>query len=194
VLSFPPFRLDLAEERLWRGECELRLRRKPFAILRFLAQNPRRLVAYSEVVEAVWGRIAMSESLVRTHMHDLRRVLGERVIETVVGRGYRFIRGVEIEGCATAPVVRTAEVGRARHLGLVPTLGSVPAGQPPEPARSLARPDQARLLKQIADAFQALGTSAVVVVIVGDPQGACLQSLSLETPDERATSAKRSAG
>lgn len=91
VLSFPPFRLDFAEERLWKGERELRLRRKPFTILRYLAQNPRRLVTYTELVDAVWGRIAMSESLVRTHMHDLRRALGEDVIETVLGRGYRFV-------------------------------------------------------------------------------------------------------
>src|SRR5262245_36625407 len=40
VLSFPPFQLDPADERLWRDGRELRLRRKPFAILRYLAENP----------------------------------------------------------------------------------------------------------------------------------------------------------
>jgi hypothetical protein len=39
----------------------------------------------------VWGKVAMSESLLRTHVHDLRSALGEGVVETVVGRGYRFI-------------------------------------------------------------------------------------------------------
>jgi DNA-binding response OmpR family regulator len=91
-LSFPPFRLDFVEERLWKGNLELQLRPKPFAILRYLAQNPRRLVTRAEIVDAVWGeRVAMSESLVRTHVHDLRRAVGESVIETVVGRGYRFV-------------------------------------------------------------------------------------------------------
>ena len=66
VLSFAPFRLDLDSERLWKHDQEVRLRRKPFAILRFLVQNPRRLVTHAEVVEAVWGKIAMSESLLRT--------------------------------------------------------------------------------------------------------------------------------
>src|SRR5580704_12757557 len=95
VLSFPPFRLDFVEERLWKGNLELQLRPKPFAILRYLARNPRRLVTRAEIVNAVWGgRVAMSESLVRTHMHDLRRALGESVIETVVGRGYRFVASV----------------------------------------------------------------------------------------------------
>ena len=95
MLSFAPFRLDLDSERLWKHDQEVRLRRKPFAILRFLVQNPRRLVTHAEVVEAVWGKIAMSESLLRTHVHDLRGVLGEGIVETVVGRGYRFVAEIE---------------------------------------------------------------------------------------------------
>lgn len=90
MLSFPPFRLDLDSERLWRHDEELHLRRKPFAILRYLVQNPQRLVTHGEIVESVWGKIAMSESLLRTHVRDLRQVLGAGIVETVVGRGYRF--------------------------------------------------------------------------------------------------------
>jgi DNA-binding winged helix-turn-helix (wHTH) protein/tetratricopeptide (TPR) repeat protein len=97
VRLFSPFRLDVRDERLWRGPEELRLRRKPFAILRHLTAHPVRLVTQEELVEAVWGKIAMSESLLRTHVSELRRVLGEDVIETVVGRGYRFLREVEAE-------------------------------------------------------------------------------------------------
>ena len=90
MLSFPPFRLDLDSERLWKHDAELHLRRKPFTILRYLVQNPQRLVSHDEIVQAVWGKIAMSESLLRTHVRDLRQVLGEGIVETVVGRGYRF--------------------------------------------------------------------------------------------------------
>jgi DNA-binding response OmpR family regulator len=95
VLSFPPFRLDLVEERLWKGTRELPLRRKPFAILRYLTLRPRRLVTRSEIVETVWGgRTAMSDSLLRTHIHYLRQAMGESIIETVFGRGYRFMATV----------------------------------------------------------------------------------------------------
>jgi predicted ATPase/DNA-binding winged helix-turn-helix (wHTH) protein len=114
--SFTPFRLDLASERLWKNGTELRLRRKPFAILRHLVQNPQRLVTHEEIVEAVWGKIAMSESLLRTHVHDLRRVLGEDVVETVVGRGYRFVPEVnytELEGSPSdAPRTEPHAAGR----------------------------------------------------------------------------------
>jgi len=90
LLSFATFRLDLDLERLWNHDREVQLRRKPFAILRLLVQNPKRLVTHAEIVEAVWGKTAMSESLLRNHVHDLRSVVGEGVVETVVGRGYRF--------------------------------------------------------------------------------------------------------
>lgn len=115
-LSFTPFRLDLASERLWKSGEELCLRRKPFAILRHLVQNPQRLVTHEEIVEAVWGKIAMSESLLRTHVHDLRQVLGEDVVETVVGRGYRFV----------------AEV---KHTELGGSEGDAPSAEPPAMAR-----------------------------------------------------------
>jgi DNA-binding winged helix-turn-helix (wHTH) protein/tetratricopeptide (TPR) repeat protein len=102
-LSFTPFHLDLASERLWKSGHELRLRRKPFAILRHLAQNPQRLVTHEEIVHAVWGKVAMSESLLRTHVHDLRRALGDGVVETVIGRGYRFIPEVTITKLEASP-------------------------------------------------------------------------------------------
>src|SRR5258705_6220324 len=123
VRMFGPFRLDTGEQRLWRGNDELKLRRKPFAILRFLTANPLRLATQEEVVEAVWGKIAMSESLLRTHMSELRRLLGEGVIETVVGRGYRFLLEVETERLqpstpktAETPATSGSLVGRREEL------------------------------------------------------------------------------
>ena len=116
MLSFPPFRLDLDDERLWKDGKELHLRRKPFAILRYLVQHPRRLVTQHEIVEAVWGNIAMSESLLRTHMSELRRVLGEGTIETVVGRGYRFLLEVK---CLELNLSRGETGSMAKGNGMV---------------------------------------------------------------------------
>lgn len=152
-LSFPPFRLDLVEERLWKGEVELRLRRKPFAILRYLAMNPRRLVTHAELVAAVWGgKIAMSESLIRTHVRDVRRVVGERLIETVVGRGYRFTADqAEVDdegGSAIRPTLRLAQ-GTEAEAPSAPTAGS------------------ARILEALASALSDLGPNAKVLLIIG---------------------------
>ena len=121
VLSFPPFRLDVADERLWRDGTEQKLRRKPFAILKYLATHPKRLVTQDDLIEAVWGKVVMSESLLRTHMRDLRQVIGDSIIETVVGRGYRFIADVcELDerdaNGATAMATVSLLVGRDDEL------------------------------------------------------------------------------
>jgi DNA-binding winged helix-turn-helix (wHTH) protein len=121
MLSFPPFRLDREQGRLWKGENQLTLRRKPFAILRYLAEHPKKLVTHQELIAEVWGGTVVSESAMRSHLHELRQVLGEGVIETVIGRGYRFVaeRREEVEAApppASDPLVvgRDAELSRLR--------------------------------------------------------------------------------
>ena len=121
MVVFGPFRLDLAEERLWHGTKPITLRRKPFAILAYLIANPRRLVTYDELLANVWSGTVVSESSVRTHVHELRQALGENVIETVIGRGYRFV--AEVKGAAEdpAPAARQTPsiVGRDADLGML---------------------------------------------------------------------------
>lgn len=87
MLSFPPFRLDVAEERLWKGTKLLAVRRKPFAILRYLATNPQRLVTHDELLREIWGGAVVSESSVRTHLHELRQLLGDLVRDVCAERG-----------------------------------------------------------------------------------------------------------
>jgi DNA-binding winged helix-turn-helix (wHTH) protein len=114
MLAFPPFRLDVAEQQLWKGARLLPLRRKPFAILRYLVEHPRRLVTHDELLKHVWGATAVSESAVRTHLHELRQALGEGVIETVIGRGYWFTVEPSVEAIAPEPggLDATPEHGR----------------------------------------------------------------------------------
>jgi DNA-binding response OmpR family regulator len=47
-LTFPPFRLELANERLWRGTEPLTLRPKAFRLLRYLAEHPERLLTHEK--------------------------------------------------------------------------------------------------------------------------------------------------
>ncbi len=91
MVLFPPFRLDADEGRLWKRETLLVLRRKPFAILCYLAAHPKKLVTHEELLAQVWRGAVVSDSAVRSHLHELRQVLGEGVIETVIGRGHRFV-------------------------------------------------------------------------------------------------------
>lgn len=120
MVFFPPFRLDSEQERLWKGDKLLTLRRKPFAILRYLAEHPKKLVTPEELLTHVWRGAVVSDSAMRSHLHELRQVLGEGVIETVIGRGYRFIAELAEDVPLSAPRA-TAEtdplvVGRDAEL------------------------------------------------------------------------------
>src|SRR5215510_1265167 len=95
-ISFPPFHLDMANERLWRGSSLVPLRPKTFAVLRYLVEHPHRLVTKEELLGAVWRGTYVSEAVPRVYVQELREVLEDsaalpRFIETVRGRGYRFI-------------------------------------------------------------------------------------------------------
>ena len=51
TFAFAPFRLDLSDERLWRGQEVIRLTPKAFAVLRCLTARPGRLVTKDELLD-----------------------------------------------------------------------------------------------------------------------------------------------
>ena len=109
--------MDVEQERLWKGSIAITLRRKPFAILRYLAQRPKQLVTHEELLAQVWRGQVVSDSAMRSHLHELRQQLGDGVIETVVGRGYRFVAELGADGLAPdAPAVDPLVVGRESEL------------------------------------------------------------------------------
>lgn len=119
AVDFAGFKLDLASEQLHKAGRPVTLRRKPFAILRYLATNPHRLITHAELLERVWQGTTVSESAVRTHVHELRQVLGEGVIETVIGRGYRFAAEISEGSAPRRAVNERMVVGRDRELDVL---------------------------------------------------------------------------
>jgi len=96
TLCFPPFRLDLVNERLWREGQEIPLRQKTFAVLRYLVEHPEQLVTKAALLEAVWAGVYVSDVAPGVCIQELRRALGDerqtpRFIVTIHRRGYRFI-------------------------------------------------------------------------------------------------------
>ena len=70
-VSFLDFTLDLAAERLVRGSVEVKLRPKSFQVLRYLVEHQGRVVTRDELMEVVWGDVAVSdESLIRSRFCD----------------------------------------------------------------------------------------------------------------------------
>lgn len=70
---------------------EFELTRREFELLAFLVAHPGRVFARSELLDRVWGaEFAGSERTVDQHVAQLRSSLGEDLIVTVRGRGYRI--------------------------------------------------------------------------------------------------------
>jgi len=95
-MRFPPFRLDLIDERLWRGSLAVSLPPKAFAVLRHLAQHHGRLVTKDDLLDAVWPGVHVGDAVLKVCVRDIRKALDDparspRFIQTVHRRGYRFI-------------------------------------------------------------------------------------------------------
>ena len=87
--------LDAARHVVRRGDRELALTLKEFAVLRYLMSKPGHLVPAEELLEHVWDENADPfTQTVRVTVGTLRRKLSvadePQLLETVVGRGYRL--------------------------------------------------------------------------------------------------------
>src|SRR5271163_3605077 len=99
--EFPPFRLDIVNQCLWRRgerpeEQRVLLTPKAFAMLRYLVERAGRLVTQEEMLEALWPETYVQPEVLKSHIRDIRSALGDdakspRFIETLPRRGYRFI-------------------------------------------------------------------------------------------------------
>jgi predicted ATPase/DNA-binding winged helix-turn-helix (wHTH) protein len=108
IFCFGPFELDVDNQELRREGQPIPLRPKPFAVLRYFVENPKRLIPGPELLKAVWPDTVVVEGLLRGYLHDVRRALGDDVahaqfIETVPRRGFRFLAEIGSEPASRLP-------------------------------------------------------------------------------------------
>jgi DNA-binding winged helix-turn-helix (wHTH) protein/tetratricopeptide (TPR) repeat protein len=194
-VCFRAFRLDTANERLWRGTRKVILRPKTFAVLRYLVENAGRLVTKNELLDAVWPGTAVSDVVPIVCIRELRKALGDdadapRFIETMSRRGYRFIAPL-----TAAP--RSSLESRGWNLASERQSEGSPV-QTPDPRRQALgvplfgrEPELARL-HQLLDG--ALNGERQIVFVSGEPGigktalvEAFLRSLAsrVQSPEER---------
>jgi DNA-binding winged helix-turn-helix (wHTH) protein len=101
IYEFGPFRLEVKERRLLRDGQQVQLRAKVFDTLRVLIENHGKLVGKDELMKAVWPDAVVEEGNLALNLTVLRKALGDNAtgkqhVETVPGRGYRFIANVRV--------------------------------------------------------------------------------------------------
>jgi DNA-binding winged helix-turn-helix (wHTH) protein len=118
IYAFGPFRLDTKAGILFRGADPVALGQRAIALLRVLVERPGVPVSKDALIEAAWLGQTVEESNLTVQMAALRRVFtqepgGERWIETLPRRGYRFVGSVVArdQGDATGVSSKVADSG-----------------------------------------------------------------------------------
>lgn len=91
VLSVGDLMIDREQYHVMKGEEKVELPRKEFELLALLASKPGKVFTRDEILERVWGNeVIVGDRTIDVHIRKLREKLGEDLIKTVKGIGYKF--------------------------------------------------------------------------------------------------------
>ncbi len=138
IYEFSDFRLDCGRFELMRGGKSLRVERKPLELLILLAEKNGQLATREEIAQRLWqGEVFVdTEHGINTAIRKIRHALRDdaeesRYIQTVTGKGYRFIAHVE--------VIEPENAAKTRSL---PEMSPSDSGPPPGDALPLPGPPE----------------------------------------------------
>jgi DNA-binding winged helix-turn-helix (wHTH) protein/TolB-like protein/Flp pilus assembly protein TadD len=126
VYRFGEFELDLNVFELKQPGKPIKLERRALDLLALLVKQPNRVVPREEIIAALWPAnvVIDFDSGLNTLVRKVRSALGDspdnpRFIETVPGRGYRFVAPVETFAASSPPAAPSAEVPRRKSWPLI---------------------------------------------------------------------------
>jgi DNA-binding response OmpR family regulator len=91
VLRVGQLSLDPARRRVTRGDAEITLTAREYALLEYLMRRPGEVVSKMELLDHVWdASLDTAPNAVEVYVGYLRRKLGRDALETVRGAGYRL--------------------------------------------------------------------------------------------------------
>jgi len=148
LIRFDGFEVDLRGYQLRRSGRTLKLERIPMEVLFLLVERRGQLVTRDEIIEKLWGKDVFldTDNAINTAIRKIRQALNDdpeqpRFIQTVTGRGYRFIGQIpeDVVPPAQAPVQeppvsssspKAATTGATTDIGkrwslIVPTIAAV---------------------------------------------------------------------
>ncbi|HEX2340361.1 MAG TPA: winged helix-turn-helix domain-containing protein, partial [Vicinamibacterales bacterium] len=102
AFRFGDFELDVSAYELRRQGRSVKVERRPMELLMLLVDRQGELVTRDEIVNRLWGRDVFIDidTSVNTVIRKVRRALRDsaddsRFVQTVQGKGYRFVADVE---------------------------------------------------------------------------------------------------
>jgi DNA-binding winged helix-turn-helix (wHTH) protein/TolB-like protein/Tfp pilus assembly protein PilF len=148
------FVVDPERFRITRDDVPVSVEPKVFDLLVHLIRHRDRVLTREELFEAIWAGRPVSDATLSNHVKNARRALGDNgelqeTIQTIRGRGYRFVAAVEESTADTAGAVE------------LPPAEPPPAEPPPaEPPGASLSPRASRPTRLV------VGLALVVVLLL----------------------------
>ena len=140
IIQFEDVEIDLAKFEVRRQGRRIRLEKQPFDLLVLLLRNPGDLVARKEIAESLWAPDVFVETdrSINNAIRKIRLALKDdpehpRFIETVAGRGYRFIATVSLSTGSQPKSISEQVVFGDGHGTLATNDRAVPATTASDP-------------------------------------------------------------
>lgn len=161
MFTFDHFELDERLYELRASGDRVAVQPKALDLLAYLVRHRDRVVAKSELLEALWPDVDVGETALTQAIKGVRKALGDdgdgqRYVATVRGRGYRFVARVEER--PDTPSAALAAPPSSRSQGL-PTAGGRQV--------FVGREGAMRLLSRRLG--EAIGGAGRVAVVLGEP-------------------------
>lgn len=88
---FEHFKIDRERFVVILENNEIEMPKKEFEIIELLASKPEKVFTREEIYEKLWGeKVFVGDRTIDVHIRKIREKLGEEIIKTVKGVGYKF--------------------------------------------------------------------------------------------------------
>jgi DNA-binding winged helix-turn-helix (wHTH) protein len=119
-VRFDEFEMDFGRFQLYCSGQPVRLEGLPLQLLMFLIENQRQLVTREQIADALWGKDVFVdvEQGINTAIRKVRMALNDdsaqpQYLQTVVGRGYRFVAVTSCDDDVSEAAISAEELGQA---------------------------------------------------------------------------------
>jgi DNA-binding winged helix-turn-helix (wHTH) protein len=137
IFCFGVFEANEASGELRKRGIRLKLHSQPFKVLLMLLERPSEIVTREEMRRRIWGNevfVDFDHGL-NTSINKIREALGDsaaipRYVETVSGKGYRFVAPVALQGTdtITQPAFPATEPAGSMESKELPRSAELPGG------------------------------------------------------------------
>lgn len=126
IYCFGNYQLDQTTAELRHVDgCKIPIERQVFLLLNLLVKNGKNITTHDEIVSAIWHDAPISDAAIASRIRSARAAIGDNgvqqyAIQTIRGRGFRFILAVTTKTDARLAETITSNEGKAPSIAVLP--------------------------------------------------------------------------